>query len=187
MSKCKFCGKDVVGSKCKKYCSKSCQNKQHEFDNVKNKKFPFECKWCGKITYSPRKHPNGKKPEYCSRRCSNDHTNKLRRDQKVYTSGGYVTIYSPDHPRQYGGRVREHVLVAEAMEGRYLKDGECVHHKNHVRDDNRPENLYVCKDNREHKRVERETNSIIRDVIIEHGLDKVITSELNKRYFDGNQ
>ena len=55
---------------------------------------------------------------------------------------GYVVVRVPDHPR--AGRhpyVFEHVLVAEQMLGRYLVKGETVHHRNGVRDDNRPENL----------------------------------------------
>jgi HNH endonuclease len=59
---------------------------------------------------------------------------------------GYIFIYAPDHPRANAkAAVQEHILVMEKMLGRYLKPGEIVHHKNHVKDDNRPENLYLTK------------------------------------------
>jgi hypothetical protein len=55
---------------------------------------------------------------------------------------GYVMVLAPDHPRATSGRyVFEHVLVMEQLLGRYLLPGETVHHRNGVRDDNRPENL----------------------------------------------
>ena len=37
--------------------------------------------------------------------------------------------------------VFEHILVMQGILGRHLLPGESVHHRNRVRDDNRPENL----------------------------------------------
>lgn len=57
---------------------------------------------------------------------------------------GYVKLYVPDHPQADDrGYVFEHRVVMERTLGRILEPGELVHHKNHIKDDNRPENLQV--------------------------------------------
>ena len=57
---------------------------------------------------------------------------------------GYILIRKPNHPAvQQRKYVFEHRLVMEKKLGRYLKSEEKVHHKNGIRDDNRPENLHL--------------------------------------------
>lgn len=64
---------------------------------------------------------------------------------------GYIVIYMPGHKKALkNGCVYEHIVEAEKMLGRELLKGECVHHKNHDRQDNRHENLMVFSTQEDH-------------------------------------
>jgi hypothetical protein len=58
-----------------------------------------------------------------------------------YNKKGYRMRACPEHPRAHPTYVLEHILVMEDKLGRYLLPNERVHHKNGIRDDNRPDNL----------------------------------------------
>ncbi len=63
---------------------------------------------------------------------------------------GYIYVWTPDHPRNSGNYVAEHILVMEKHLGRLLEKGEVIHHKNRIRDDNQPENLKLFNGHADH-------------------------------------
>lgn len=70
------------------------------------------------------------------------------------SSWGYILVFAPLHPLVTNqGCVFEHRLIAEKALGRFLTATEVIHHLNEIRDDNRLENLYLCKDTAEHMRI----------------------------------
>lgn len=85
---------------------------------------------------------------FCSHRCAG--ASRKGQDAARWAGGrtvdshGYVRVYRPDHPNANGrGYVFEHRLVMSLHLGRPLTSAEIVHHKNHVRTDNRIDNLQL--------------------------------------------
>lgn len=72
---------------------------------------------------------------------------------RISDGRGYIMIRKPEHPSANNrGYVFEHRIVMEEIAGRYLKPDEIVHHINEITDDNRPENLMLCKNLSEHRK-----------------------------------
>jgi transposase len=74
-----------------------------------------------------------------------EHTKQILRDKSKgwYMNNGYMFIRKLEHPLSYKheGYIKRANLILEEKIGRYMKDGELAHHINHIRDDDRPENL----------------------------------------------
>jgi hypothetical protein len=67
---------------------------------------------------------------------------------------GYCYLYRPKHRRaRMGNYVRRAILVAEKTLGRLISLPNLIHHINGIKDDDRPENLYLCADRREHSKI----------------------------------
>jgi len=75
---------------------------------------------------------------------------------------GYWTIYNPTHPRALKiGRVWEHILIMEKHLGRHIKKTEPIHHIDFDRQNNKIENLYLCKNNSEHQQVYKSLHKVV--------------------------
>ena len=106
-----------------------------------------------RISIAQKGKPSNRKgfhlSEETKRRVSEAHKGKILRPS-LYgghtkkRGDGYITVYVPNHPyATKDGYVMEHILAMEKHIGRYITRDEVVHHINHVRDDNRIENLQL--------------------------------------------
>lgn len=80
--------------------------------------------------------------------CPESAKEKIRANHKGWykDSNGYVWVRALNHPTAYkrhGGYVKRANINLEHKIGRYLTSQELAHHINHVRDDDRPENLML--------------------------------------------
>lgn len=116
-------------------------------------------RWAGKAYPSRRPYKKncdvcgtyyeGRSPWTCGRSCQYKLAQKRRGTPRNYKGGrvnhrGYIRLWKPGYPGSTAkGYILEHRWVMEQKLGRQLDPWEHVHHRNGVKDDNRPENLEI--------------------------------------------
>lgn len=118
------------------YCSHECRDTgRRTLENL-------PCEVCGTMM-KVQPYQFGKR-RACSWACSNELKRGMQDGPgaKFKRSDGYIAVYYPKHPHAtQNHHILEHRLVMEQKLGRLLLPTEQVNHINHIRDDNRPENL----------------------------------------------
>jgi HNH endonuclease len=131
---CAICGTKLQLN-ARTYCSKQCTIVGRRKGSEK------PCEQCGVSMWV---EPYNSAKRFCSVQCKNEGIKLKGPGAKVMRQDGYVQVYYPAHPDANSqGTILEHRLVAEQKYGRRILKSEHVHHLNHVRDDNRPENLEI--------------------------------------------
>lgn len=135
-----------------KYCSRRCQSEGRA-------KYPIpvakQCVECGAQFLPRRKRQNQR---FCSHRCGFKHINPPDHNAKVSRATAAIradVMRDRGEGKSYrkrNGR-HEHRVVAEAMLGRPLARGEIVHHRDHQKRNNSPDNLEVLPSQSAHAKL----------------------------------
>lgn len=165
---CEVCGKEYEvanrRSETSKACSMACSGVL-QAKRYSEQRRHLQCLQCGKpieVSAGRAERGNGL---YCNRDCKRlsqfgrRFTDLVEDGKETLLGTGYVYEQARTHPFAVRGRVFQHRLVIERLlrqndpthpflvevDGeRYLRPDIDVHHKNEVKDDNRPENLMAC-------------------------------------------
>lgn len=144
----------------RKFCSEICQHKFQKGKNAANWRggnIKMICITCKKQFFVSKSQ--SKRWINCSMKCQGIWRSKKFVMEKsprwnggrVITKRGYAWIMVKNHPKaNRDGYVSEHRYIMERKIGRYLKKSEVVHHINHNKKDNRIENLFLFKSQKEH-------------------------------------
>ena len=132
----------------------------------------INCVNCNKFVYKALwKLKNNAK--FCSKICKYKYqrislrgkNNPKWKGEKIYRKD-YILIYQPSHPFcNHLGYLYEHRLVMEKKIGRYLTSKEVVHHLDHNRLNNSPDNLYLFENSITHFNYHKFLRQCIKEII----------------------
>ena len=147
LKKCLRCGKEMIVTPSDikvgkgKYCSRKCS------DISRITRINGFCKTCNKPIIIHKYRIFHKEGNFCSIKCKSivhskfmkENHNSLYKGGKRIDSRGYMMIYNSDKKKYEF----EHRMIMEKILNRKLTNNEYVHHKNSIKNDNRPENLTI--------------------------------------------
>jgi len=149
---CELCGKKLIQKSKeqfsvfnkRRFCNNSCSIKNRNMGS----KHSDETKRKISEAHKGKKHSKETKKKMSEARKGNK--NSWKGGIKISTKG-YILLYIPQHPYANNqGYMHRSRLVMEKRLKRYLKLTETIHHKNSIKNDDRPENLHLCKNQSEH-------------------------------------